>query len=261
MMILYKFVIGWLLPPGIFIIACAYGAWLLRRKENGKRAHVFYIMCSIASGLYIFSISPFLHVFSSGLSVYPTITHEMFRTKNAVIVLSGGIHENVPMSFSSLNAAPSEYGVVRLVEAVRLYRKIIDHGDSCMIILTGGVFFGNIHAESDVYKEWLISMGIPECDIVSENKSKTTYENALYVRPLVETHNAGSVFLVTSSLHMQRSVRVFKKFGMNVIPATCDVRGEYRFSLLSLVPDAGVLNDTRMVMWEYIGMIFYALKG
>lgn len=259
-LVIYKFILGWLLPPGIFILLFAFIAWRMRKKESHEHTVLFYIATVSAILLYVLSNSIFINLLSRGLEKYPPVTSARFSASNTLIVLSGGINENVPVSFSSLHATPSQYGITRLSETARIYREIVGDNLSCKIVVTGGIFPGTAIAESDVYKEWLLSIGIPELDILIERKSRTTFENARYAQIFIQNTKSESVFLVTSAWHMRRSVRAFAAYGMHVIPAPCDFTPPIKTTLLSFVPRAENLSKCSLLLWEYIGDIYYSLK-
>jgi uncharacterized SAM-binding protein YcdF (DUF218 family) len=175
-------------------------------------------------------------------------------------VLSAGILEGVPVSFSPLPAAPGPSAIVRLCESIRLYRRIKAEERSCTIILTGGRYYDNQYAASVVSREWLISMGIPSSDIRLETSSRTTFEEARFILPPVQREAAQAVFLVTSASHMPRAVATFSKFGLSVIPAPCDFSDSAKLGLFSFLPEAATLRENRLLLWEYLGAVYYWMK-
>ncbi|NJN55953.1 MAG: YdcF family protein [Anaerolineae bacterium] len=83
---------------------------------------------------------------------------------------------------------------------------------------------------------------------------------------------AETVLLVTSAIHMPRSVAIFEKQGIEVIPAPTDYEyvqpdwdeGEgagWFYWGMSLLPDAESLQLTTRVLKEYVGMFIYGLRG
>jgi len=80
------------------------------------------------------------------------------------------------------------------------------------------------------------------------------------------------VLLVTSAMHMPRSVALFEHQGIEVIPAPTDYtvtrEGLENLSsldpqtlLVNLVPNTSSLSLTTNVMKEYIGLMVYRLQG
>ena len=71
------------------------------------------------------------------------------------------------------------------------------------------------------------------------------------------------VLLVTSAIHMPRSVAVFRGVGMNVIPSPTDIsildlRNDGLFNWL---PSVGALGSTSRAVHEYIGLVVYWMRG
>lgn len=148
--ILYKIVIGWLMPPGCFIILFIFCAWKTCSITDPALRKTLRMLSLIgAAGLYLLSIQPVLHLLSSGLEKkFPVVQENQIKKTNAIIVLSAGIVEGVPVSFSSLPAAPGPSAIVRLSEGVRLYRRIKAKERNCTFILTGGRFYGRQYTAS-----------------------------------------------------------------------------------------------------------------
>ena len=92
-------------------------------------------------------------------------------------------------------------GLGRVDEGIRLYRA--RKGEVLLFIGT----------DPSVRKKDLLKER-PGDDIVLENVSRNTYENALYSRPLVERRNMRSLILITSRYHMKRATLIFR----NVLP-------------------------------------------
>ncbi|MBL1280502.1 MAG: YdcF family protein [Fluviicola sp.] len=111
----------------------------------------------------------------------------------------------------------------RLIQAVSLYRsskvdKILISGDSGYISDRG------LHEARQV-RDLLILWGIPETDIITEENSKNTHENAVEtVRILKKSYPHFNKFiLVTSGIHMKRSLACFKKEGLVCTPFSTDL--------------------------------------
>jgi len=65
--------------------------------------------------------------------------------------------------------------------------------------------------------DWMRCYGIPSEDIRLETASRSTRENALYTRDLLN-RMGGRKVLLTSDYHMFRARHVFAKAGINVLP-------------------------------------------
>lgn len=118
--------------------------------------------------------------------------------------------------------------------------------------------------------ELLIMLGIPKNAIIPEKNSFNTYQNAVNTRQILKQLNINRILLVTSAFHMPRSVKIFTKQNIEVIPAPTDFivsednisdNNSWESNLLNLLPDARYLDHTTLAIKEYLGIIIYKLKG
>ncbi|MGC1308939.1 MAG: YdcF family protein [Phormidesmis sp.] len=126
-------------------------------------------------------------------------------------------------------------------------------------------------SEADDMKEFAIAMNVPASDIVLEGDSLNTRQNAVNVKRILKEQSLNSVLLVTSAMHMPRSVAIFQKLGINVIPAPTDylvsteayenVNATWQGRILSLLPDASAIDNFTRALKEYVGFAFYRLRG
>jgi len=185
-----------------------------------------------------------------------------------IIVMGGGIN------YGSDKAYLSPYSLQRVVKGYELYRKI-----ATPIVYTGGVAIGQKEiGESEVAVEWLRNMGVKKEDIVIENKARTTYENGVYVKEWLldyyangqneeikqeDSSKSGEVrskaYLVTNALHLPRSVMVFKKQGIDVIPVSSGIITDHRQSWLDYLPNRGSLTANMMALHEWMGLVWYKI--
>lgn len=185
---------------------------------------------------------------------------------DAIVLLGGGTRAKLPpRPISELNEAGD-----RMAYAAHLYHL----GKAPVVIVSGGAIdlFGSTVAEAEAMHEYLVAFGVPDAAIVQEARSRNTYENAIYVRDILEDLGAQRVLLVTSALHMPRSVAIFVKQGMDVIPAPVDftvtgaeegrtVARGWDGQVLKLLPSAEHLELSTRVLREVIGLVVYRLRG
>jgi len=95
-------------------------------------------------------------------------------------------------------------------------------------------------------------------------------QNAVNVRKILVERGINRVLLVTSALHMPRSLRIFRHQGIDVIPTPTDfivTKGELKelgnskAAILNLVPDIENLSQFTRALKEYIGSVVYFLRG
>lgn len=184
-----------------------------------------------------------------------------------VIVLLGGGTDPVeyPRTMVEVNSAAD-----RVLYAAQLYQQgLSDH-----ILVTGGriSWMGSGPTPAQEMSTLLQRLGVPEEAIWQETESRNTYENALFSRQILEPKDIQQILLVTSALHMPRSVALFESQGLEVIPAPTDFSVTFEdwdrlrnaslpVQFLNLVPSAENLSAVTTALKEYLGMLFYRLQG
>ena len=172
---------------------------------------------------------------------------------DAIVVLAGGVRD---LSWLGLEPEPSALSLERLVKGVMLYRVV-----RRPLIISGGT--GSLVQpripEADAFTRAALGLGVLERDIVIENKSRNTLENAREVRGLLKGNR---IILVTSASHMKRSVALFKKQGFDVVPAPAGYLAMHRpVSLFSFIPSAVGLSTSAVALSEYISFAWYSMAG
>jgi uncharacterized SAM-binding protein YcdF (DUF218 family) len=157
----------------------------------------------------------------------------------------------------------------RVLYAAKLYRE----GKAPLIVAVGGrvSWRGGGQDEATDMAELLVTMGVPKSAIERETESLNTYENAVNVKSILEAKGIKKILLVTSALHMPRSLAIFKKQGIEAIAAPTDFlvseqelaepNASLEAFILNILPDVDRLEKTTKAMKEYIGTWIYSLKG
>lgn len=132
------------------------------------------------------------------------------------------------------------------------------------IIISAGNIDKEKPNEAGYVSKRMIELGINKEDIIIENKSRSTFENAAYTKQKLDSFALKPPFvLVTSALHMPRSIKVFEKAGIQVLPYPCNFGViERKFSWDDyIIPKINIINDWRGLMKEYVGLIGYKVFG
>jgi uncharacterized SAM-binding protein YcdF (DUF218 family) len=132
----------------------------------------------------------------------------------------------------------------RCVYAVRFWRE----GKFQAVVITGGAGIANS------MKRFLQFEGVPPEKIVVDDRASSTRENALFTGPIL-ARMPGRKVLVTSDFHTYRSVRAFRKVGIEVIPR--------------IFPYAAKRYNTRLDRWsvfqdlclETVKIVGYRVRG
>lgn len=183
-----------------------------------------------------------------------------------IVVLGGGTRPQTdPRPIPEINEAGD-----RLLYAAHLYHQ----GAAPRVLVTGGqaVIGPQEVSEAQAMRSILAALEVPDEAILVEGQSQNTYENATLSVPILQDEGVKRVLLVTSALHMPRSVRIFRQFDLEVIPAPTDfhvtrldwdyyTQPDLKIQAYNLLPNAEELNWTTRALKEYIGIAVYRLRG
>lgn len=170
--------------------------------------------------------------------------------------------------FSEFDVYPQDrlnlnYSVNRLTDAILLYKK----GIIKKILITGGDgrLVGTKVNEAESTLSYLLGIGIPKSDILIENQSRNTYENAIFTQKVLEKEGLGQAqcLLITSAFHMRRSIGCFNKANIHFKPFPAHFVAERMdFSMsTTLLPDKLAFLKWEIFLKEWIGYGVYWLKG
>ena len=225
-----KIISAIVMPLPIGLILGAIGLWYLYTAEL-KKAKIFLTI----SLLWITTISytPFTNSLLKPLeNSYEKLKNIPENTK--YILLLGGNKEN------------------RGWEALRLYHKI----PNAKIITSGYPPFGGKIPSAVSTAIFLQKVGVKKSDIIMQTKPKTTEEEAIEIKNRLGDE---SFILVTSAYHMPRAIRLFKKYGLNPIPAPTDFKIKSYDSPLS-IPKGKNLLQTDLAWHEHLGMLWNSFR-
>src|ERR1035437_6509746 len=122
-----------------------------------------------------------------------------------IVIFRGGIMGQTP-------ARPTievVEGGDRVLYGAYLYRQ----GKAPRIICTGNVATGGFAARpnSEDMADFLQMLGVPKEAIITETKSGNTHEHAKNLYPVLRERGFTNVLLVTSAMHMPRSIGTFRR--------------------------------------------------
>jgi uncharacterized SAM-binding protein YcdF (DUF218 family) len=177
----------------------------------------------------------------------PVTAPQKFPEVHYIVVLSGGMRLN--------NAVPAtsqldESSALRVVEGIRLFHLM---SGTPTLIMTGAGPWDDMGSRMVAFAE---SLGVPSDKLIPENRAMDTYGNAVGVRPFVKNQ---PFLLVTSAIHMSRSMGIFQKLGMNPIPAPGDFRYSSYYFLSDFFPSGNNLTNVEAVIHEYLGLAYLRL--
>lgn len=248
--VIEKIVLCLILPPSSLIILMAAGVFVMKKRPRiGKVV--------VAAGifiLYLFSIKPVSNLLLMPLeSRFQPLENISSEFEGYIVILAHGV---LDLPWLSLNPAPDETSLSRLASGIALYNR---NPDSAIIISGGSGNPEKPHIpESDAMKDAAVSLGVPARDIMIENVSRNTVENASSLLTVIG--NKKRIILVTSAYHTKRSVALFEKMGFDVIPAPCDYKSEQKnITFYSFLPYAVNLLNSSTAISEYMAIFWYMI--
>lgn len=193
------------------------------------------------------------------------LSPETLPQAEVIVLLGGG---TLPAEYPRQRVEISGAGD-RVLYAAHLYKQ----GVAANILLTGGKLDWSTSSSTPAedMAELLVSLGVPREALWLESESRNTYENALFSARLLEERGIQRILLVTSAMHMPRSVILFESQGLEVVPAPTDFTvtqsgwerlrdGGLQGFLLGLLPSAENLSLTTQVFKEYLGILVYTIR-
>lgn len=250
-------ILGFLATPSN-VIALIGLAGLILLFFNRRRVATALMAASIAL-LVLFGFGPFGDALMLPLSErFPPWREGDAGPPTGFIVLGGSMNTEISEArgVPELNAAAE-----RLTVVADLARRFPD----ARIVFTGGnanMFVGGDITEADIAQALFDSFGIPRSRVAMESRSRTTAENADLTRDLVKPKPGERWVLVTSAVHMPRSIGVFRRAGFPVEAFPVDWRN--RGWIDAVTPTSSIgdgLGRTDTAIHEWVGLIAYRLSG
>lgn len=256
-----KFLPLFVYPLGLAIILLVLAILTHRSRKTSLK---FIVIATVI--LWLSSTTGFANFLARSLE-WRYLPPDEIPAAEVIVLLGGGTEPAAyPRSTVEINGAGD-----RVLFAAGLFNQ----GKAPRILLSGGEIAwlneGSTTPAEDMARI-LVDIGVPESALMIESESKNTYENAVKAKELLAEHEINRVLLVTSAMHMPRSVALFKKQGFNVVPLPVDYsvtenesaegqRGNLITKVLDVVPSASNLALTTNALKEYLGMLIYSIQG
>ena len=136
--------------------------------------------------------------------MHHTGTVDQRQPADVIIVLGAGLDHT---------GRPGYALARRSIHAAELWHE----GYAPLIICTGGISETQTRSEAAGCQQVLERRGVPASAILLEEASRSTEENAIYSREIMQANNLESILLVSDSFHMFRARYIFNHYGMTDI--------------------------------------------
>ena len=147
----------------------------------------------------------------------------------------------------------------RFIQLVKLKAEgkvshVLVSGGNAKILPTG-------FRESDWVATQLRDFNIPDSNILIENRSRNSYENALFSKQLLDSaHLPPPYILITSGYHMRRALATYKKMGLDVVPYPCNyIAGKSKIEIDDFIPSISTFGPWYYYIKELVGYAVYSI--
>ena len=256
MFVLAKLFLLFALPGNVLVVLLAASAGLLFwRGERGRR-----IGRALAALLALLALAVAATAFPDRLLAPledrfppPAVLPERI---DGIVVLGGSVDELVSEARGQVALTQA---AARLSETVTLARRYPD----ARILFSGGsgrLFPGKL-SEAVLAERFVTALGIAAARLTLEDRSRNTYENALFSQRLAHPKPGERWLLVTSAAHMPRAVGVFRAAGWSVIAYPVDYRTMGDGNSSHRLDFAASLEVLDAAAKEWMGLVVYRLLG
>jgi len=244
-----KLIVTLLLPLGITLLLLAAALWATLKRRRATAVWAIGLSMSI---LWMGAM-PVTARWAAGLveSHFPPLEVAQAPSAQAIVILGGGV------------AVPSLQGPVALGPSAdrAWFAALLHRAEKAPFILVSG---GGAPPEAPRIKSLLTEWGMPAEQILLEQESLSTRENALNSRTLLAPMGIERILLVTTAMHMPRAAASFTEAGFQVSAFPVGFRslesGDESSGLLDLLPHVEALEATASALREILGWAYYRIR-
>ncbi|HII3774805.1 TPA: YdcF family protein [Pasteurella multocida] len=221
--------------------------WLLSLLFSALHYKKLSRLCALLglTILSIFSLPYTSHKLEDSLVIEDKLSLADYQQAQAIVLLGGGLRDSKELYDKlTVSAIP--------LERVR-YAAYLQKQTQLPLLITGSSPKGISEAQI-MANELNTFFSVPTTWV--ESKARTTKENALFSREILEKEGIKRVIVVTNQWHMQRAKLLFEQQGFEVLPASVGhgiSPQSYGLNVMYFIPQAGALNKNMLLLKEWLG--------
>lgn len=240
-----------LLDPFTWVILLLIWALITYDQKRRKR------LLSWALGMLVFFSNSFIaDEFTRVWEMDVVPVWKIDPSVKTAIVLGGGVYYDTETDVVTYGGNADRYlGVLRPYHENRIETILVSGG--------GANYLATDVKESEMLARLYLLCGVDSADVLLEDQSLNTFENAKFSKPILEQTGEDKFLLITSAGHMRRAVACFEKQGIDVVPhPVMKSVGKRRFELDHLfVPRLMNFHKWMLLIHEWIGFASYKVRG
>ncbi len=243
-----------LLLPVVWVLALLL--WAAFTKSTQRRKRISWI----AIVLFLVFSNEWLVTQVYRWWEFPVVPISEIKGEYDLAVVLGG--------FTDLAKQPQDrvylsQGADRMMHAVYLYRL----GKVKKILATGGsgiLHYNGASSEAERIEKVMLTCQVNPDDIILEQNSKNTYENALYSAAVIRKQfDKKRILVFTSAFHCKRAKACFEKQGISVDMFPVDFRyyDNYFNAEKTFIPNENAWAKWSLIIHELTGFLIYKAHG
>jgi uncharacterized SAM-binding protein YcdF (DUF218 family) len=238
----------------LFLLAGWAGGIAVWRR-CGRRLGLLVLAAN--TGLFLSCWMPAAWLFSRPLELpygrLPRYDRAVRDRAGAIVVLAANVD---PARLHFPIALPDRDTYARCRYAAWLYSS----WRTLPVFVSGGNRSAGQPSFADAMAHVLKSEGVPASDIVLDDRSLNTWENAVFTAELLRQRNITRIVLVVDALSMMRAERCFRSQGIEVIPAPI-LQVSVSMTARDLIPSWRALRLNEVALHEIVGLAWYKLQN
>jgi uncharacterized SAM-binding protein YcdF (DUF218 family) len=247
--------LGWaVLQPGNLLVLLLIAGFLLLFFSRGRRGMVLTGLAVL--GFLVLAVAPLGSALLLELEQRFPRPAALPAKIDGILVLGGAVDPGLSLAYGETVFNGS---VARVLAATALARR---HPEAKLVLSGGeGAVFPVGYPEARATLSFVLDEGIARNRVILEERSRSTHENAVFAKAIVQPRPGETWVLITSASHMPRAVASFRAAGWPVIPYPVDFKIDPKTGLRPNFDLLNGLSTATLAGKEWLGLTEYRLLG
>jgi uncharacterized SAM-binding protein YcdF (DUF218 family) len=245
--------------PLYVLLGLGWATWRAYRVKAGRWHRWRHALVPLWALVYLVSIPATANTLLAQLEArWPVPTDAQLKALPGadgprMLVLTAGWFRKTDTGYTVVMGAPSWE---RTEKAVELHQRF-----GGRLMFTGAPLPDGSDSVAQHMASAAQRLGVPASAIGVETRSINTHENLLLSERQFGLRAQGRVLLLTSAIHLPRSVAAARGVGLDVLPYPCDFRADTAPKWQHFVPSNEAPGALEEVLHEWLGLAMYSLRG